>query len=368
MLDITLKLAEQKDEAELRQLTADMPMPGLVQIAYKREPDFFKAQVVEGRGSQTLIGVDTRSGTIAGMGTRSVKRAYINGEESGVGYLSSLRVSKPYRKTIHLARGYEFLRQLHQAGDADIYLSTMLGANTEAQKLTRGRGRLPTYHDIGQYRTMAISLSQNAYQSRAQGLNIRSADSSDLKMLVEFLNDQGKQRQFFPVYTEEDFFSDAGLLRRLLPEDILLAFNDRQLVGVMAAWDQRSFRQSVVTGYSQWMAFARPIYNLWASLTKLPPLPASGAVLNYGYLALLCIKDDSAAVCQALLGALMMRNRGRFSFIMAGLHERDPLLPVISRLRHMNYPSRLYVVCWHEGETVFNKLNENVPYLELGSL
>jgi len=54
---------------------------------------------------------------------------------------------------------------------------------------------------------------------------------------------------------------------------------------------------------------------------------------------------------------------------MAGLHERDPLLPVLRQYRHFPYASRLYVVCWEDGEEDFGNLDDwRVPYLELGAL
>jgi hypothetical protein len=53
---------------------------------------------------------------------------------------------------------------------------------------------------------------------------------------------------------------------------------------------------------------------------------------------------------------------------MTGCHERDPLLPALRRYRHFSYFSRLYVVCWPDGENDFRKLNGRVPYVELGSL
>ena len=56
------------------------------------------------------------------------------------------------------------------------------------------------------------------------------------------------------------------------------------------------------------------------------------------------------------------------AFFMAGLHERDPLLPVLRQWRALSYTSRLYVVHWPDGRAVFEQLDQRPPYLELGSL
>lgn len=367
MTRIALELAQEKDNKGLLDLMASMAMPGAVQVAYRREPDFFRALTVEGHTSQTIIGRDTDNDTIAGMGTRSLKPAYINGQKLNIGYLSGLRVLESYRGTIYLARGYQMLRKLHEDGQAMLYLSTMLNDNHIARRLTKSRAHLPAYHDIGQFRTMAISLN-----CRMPGIHsnvkIRSATADDTQMLVGFLNDHGKRRQFFPAYSESDFFSENGLLCGLRPEDILLAFRDEQLEGVIAGWDQKTFRQSVVTGYARWTGMARPAYNLWATLRGLPLLPPTGSILNYFYMAIPCVRDDSEDVFLALVRELIIRNRARHSFLMAGMHEADPLLPSLSRFRHFNYLSRMYVVCWEDGEGLFSSLSGRTPYLELGSL
>lgn len=367
MSRITLELAQEKDSGELLSLMANVSMPGSVRVAYRRDPDFFRALQVEGRASQTIVGRDAYNGKIAGMGTRSIKPAYVNGQLTNIGYLSGLRVSESYRGSIHLARGYEMLRSLHGDGQAVLYLSTMLNDNAVARKLTKSRARLPAYHDIGQFRTMAISLNCPV-PARNRTVDIRSAAAGDSGIVTEFLNEHGKRRQFFPAYSEDDFFTDKGLLLGMLPRDILLAFRGQRLDGVVAAWDQKSFRRSVVTGYSRWVDLARPLYNVWAKLSRLPALPPPGSVLDYCHLALPCVRDDAEDVFLALLRELILRNRNRYSFMVAGMHESDPLFPTLSRFRHFDYLSRLYVVCWPDGEDLFASLNGRVPYVELGSL
>ena len=139
-------------------------------------------------------------------------------------------------------------------------------------------------------------------------------------------------------------------------------------MGSAAAWDQRSFRQSQVAGYSRGLGAIRPLYNGLARLFGYPHLPPAGSYLDYCYLSLVCIKNNDPEILAALLAELIGRNRSRFSFLMAGFHERDPLLKVLRRYPHFSYPSRLYVVSWEDGEADFQRLDGRTPYLELGAL
>ena len=368
MSRIEIQLATQADDEELRRLMAEVPMPGRVRVAYCRSPSFFNALWVEGRTSQVIVGRDSLTGRLAGMGARSIKPMYVNGRETNVGYLSSLRVAEPYRRTPNLARGYEKLSELHRDGQARFYLSTILSDNRVAQRLTTARKRLPAYHDVGEFRSLAISLSQRIRSNTNGHLCIRPATCNDAPILARFLNEQGRRRQFFPAYSQSDIFCRGGLLPGLVPDDVLMAFSAERLEGVVAGWDQKDFRRSMVTGYTGWLAKTRLLYNLYARGIGLPVLPPVGAVLDYCYLALVCVRGDDREVFAALLKRLIRYKQRSFSFIMAGMHERDPLLPVLSQLRHWEYLSRMYVVCWQDGEPFFAELDDRIPYLELGAL
>lgn len=367
-MSVFFELAKNVDNQKLLKLMAEMPMPGPIQVAYRREPDFFDALRVEGRINQTVIGRDSETGEIAGMGTRSIKPMYVNGIEMKMGYLSGLRVREKYRMNIYLARGYQMIKKLHEDGETLLYLSTMLNDNSIAMKLTAGRSRLPAYHDIGQFKSMPISLSQSIRCRRLDNLSIRSAKEDDVPLIVSFLNDQGKRRQFFPVYSQSDFLNSKGLLSGIELNDILMAFSGNKLVGIVAAWDQKKIRRNIITGYSRWVSLLRPLYNSFAGFAGYPVLPSTGSLLNCFYLSLICVQEDNSDIFMNLLCELIKRKREKYSFMIAGMHEKDPLLSTFKKLKHLNYSSRMYVVCWPDGEKLFNELDDRPPYMELGSM
>jgi hypothetical protein len=250
-----------------------------------------------------------------------------------------------------------------------MYITTIIESNKVARRLlTSGRAGLPAYHDYGRYRCLAISLRQRIKLNGANNFEIRPATNDDVPAIVEFWHRQGIRRQFFPKYTAADLGSQEGILKDLLLKDIWLVYRNSELSGTAAAWDQRSFRQSMITGYSWPMAAVRPIYNAVAKMLGYPVLPSKVEMLEYLNLSLVCICDDDKDIFAALLARLMQHYKGGHRMLMAGLHERDPLLPVLRRYRHFAYDSRLYVACWDDGEACFKALDERVPYLELGAL
>ncbi|MDP3879066.1 MAG: radical SAM protein [Dehalococcoidales bacterium] len=367
---VVAEIAGPDNDAEIRNLLCQIPVPGAVQITYLYNPSFMASMKVEGRQSDIITGRDTDTGKLIGLGTRSIKPAFVNGELSPLGYLGSLRLAEEYRGSTYLARGYRELKRLHQAGPARLYITTIIESNKKAREiLTSGRAGLPAYHDFGRFCSLAIGLRRSPSRlSLPDNLLIRPAVMEDIPSLIEFWQREGSRRQFFPGYSAADLIDPEGLLGGLAPDDILLAFKEDKLVGTTGAWNQEPFRQSRVTGYNRWLGMLRSPYNLTAGRLGYPLLPRPGSDLDYFNLALVCISNDDRKVFAALLSQLLAKYHGSFDFFMAGLHEHDPLLPVLAKYRHFNYYSRLYVVCWEDGEHDFHNLDGRVPYLELGAL
>ncbi|MBY0521970.1 MAG: hypothetical protein K2R98_01140 [Gemmataceae bacterium] len=363
------ELATPADDADLRQVMAATPMEGRIRIGFRREPSWFDAAVVDGRWRQVIACRDLETGRVFGFGCRSIGERCVNGKVQDVGYLSSLRVLPEYRNIGLVARGYAFMKQLHQDRRVPFYLTTIAEDNTVAlQVLTSGRAGLPTYQPTGSYHTVALPLGQRR-AAPATGHTIRPARDEDLPALVAFLNRVGPRRQFFPKYEENDFRGVAGLLRGLKLEDILLAQCGGQLVGTLAAWDQHGFRQSVVHGYSDWLHVFRPVYNVWSRLRGRAELPAPGEALRYLTAALPVVANDDRDVFAALVDAAWWRaGGGPWSHLLVGLHEADPLLPVLRRYRAPRYTTHLYLANWDDGRDAVAALDGRVPYLELGSL
>jgi hypothetical protein len=362
-------ITNNSDDTELRELIGKSPMTGAIKVAFLREPNFFRAGQVYGQFTQTFSMRQIQTGLLAGMGTRAIKSAYVNGRRSEIGYLCNLRILPEHQKSSGLARGYNFLRELHSDNRAKLYLTTIIEGNSNARNiLESGRSSLPAYHDIGRFSMHALRLKENRELCLSSLIDTRCATPDDIGQIVEFLNAEGSRKQFFPEYRHGDFESKDGILLGLQLEDIYLAFDGDRLVGVTAAWDQTAFRQNMIAGYSRLIRAFRPFVNVGLGLLGYPILPKSQTVLNYFSLALVCIKDNDADTFSALLNTIISERKDRYSFMIGGFHENDPLLGVLKENRGISYSSRIYVVCWEDGEQDRIQLDSRIPYLELGAL
>ena len=364
-----IELATAEDDPGLRAVMAATPMHGAISVAFHREPSFFAAQAVEGPFRQVLLARHDPGGQIVGLGSRSIRQRYCNGEPTPVGYLSSLRLLQAHRQRGLVARGFRLLKRLHADGRAPLYLTAVAQDNPQARELlTSGRAGLPRYHPAGLYHTLAIPVGRKL-AARPTSVEIREARREDLPAVLEFLRRVGPRRQFFPCYDEADFRGDAGTFRDLAFGDLMLAYRNGRIVGTLAAWDQRRFRQEVIQGYAGALRLLRPVYNIYAGIRGQPRLPEPGAALRCLMAALPVVEDDDAGVFSALVDTLLHKRSGHaWDYLMIGMHEADPLLPSLRGLPARWYTTCVYTVCWEDGLERMRSLDGRPWYLELGTL
>lgn len=360
-------VATPADNEELLEFSAQAEMSGLIRFSFDRSPDYFAALRVEGRHTDVLVSREMKTGGVIATGQRSVKNVFVNGVSTPVGYLSGLRVGTSVRSAGFLSQGYARLNALQAQHPAPFHLTTIMEDNSPARRvLLSKRLGLPAYHDLGRFCCMALSL-QGKSRSRSS-LSLRRARAADAVSIIEFLNREGGNKQFFPEYRMEDFGRSDGLLPQLEWQDVCLAFHGPELVGMLAAWDQQKFRRWRVTGYTPWLGRCRHLLNLVARLRHMPLLPPSGETLNAFNLALVCIRDNDREVFRGLLDEVVRPPRNRYACFLAGLHERDSLLPELLSRPHVPLTSRIYRVDLDNQDRAHLNLDGRVPYLELGSL
>jgi hypothetical protein len=373
MSRFTFELATPADDDQLVELLSATPMEGAVSIALTRKPSYFAAADVDGQIVQVGIARDGESGRIVGMGSRSIGMKYVNGDRVAVGYLSGLRLLPEFRGRARLlARGYQFLQQLHADGAANFYITTIAADNsTAANLLTSGRADLPVYHPCGNYFTLAMS-TERALRNGTVGSNtflVRDARLSDRDAIVAYLNKHGPMRAFFPVYDEHDLFTGDGQLKGLHCEDVLLAIRDDEIVGTFGCWNQRAFKQIVIHGYRGWLRNLRPLYNGWANLRREPTLPSAGSVLPAKLAVIPCVRDDDPEIfCRLLFAALNKMASACEPLLLLGLHETDPLLPHARKYSSREYTTKLFIVYWPDKKVDVGQVTQRPIYLELGAL
>lgn len=339
-------LAEESDDDALRALLRQISMPGNITLSFQREPSFFLAEQAGSVMSQVMVCKDNKLGQIVGMGSRSMRPVYIDGQPAQVGYLSMLRGLPESRGNIALARGYRFLQELHTDGAVPYYFTTILDDNTEARSLlTSGRAGLPVYKPIARLLTYLLPLTKNPMGKRSSDA-VSRVEKDQLPAAVACLQQWNSRHQFAPRYTEQDMRGESQLLPGFCWENLYVYREHGKVLGTLGLWDQQSLKQTVVTAYAKRMQFIRPFYNLLAHIRGQPRLPQVGENIRILYAAFL---SGNADAFTSLLQRVCAGWSGKgYDYLSLGFCEGNELAPIASRYAAQQLASTVYIVYWQD--------------------
>ena len=368
-MSFTFRLAKAEDDDELRAVSyeASMSDSGLFSLGYGREPSFFHGLEIEGPFQQTGLFVDENNRG-AGTFTRTIRPLFVNGEKQDLGYIANARIRNEFRGSTITARAYKELKKLHADGRCPYYLSTILEGNVAVRKLlTSKRATLPAYHEVGRITCYAILLGRKV--PVPSSVKIQKGSKELLPEIVDCLNRNNRRKQFGLCWSEEDFAKENNLTRGLQVEDFLVAFRDGKVCGVVSKWDQRTFKQMTVQRFSFSMKCVKWLWDTVMPWSGYVALPNVGDSFDIFFCATPAVDNDNKEVFQALLHTMVNENGGGdYLCCVAGFCDGDPLATVASSLLNFSYASRLYVVCWDDGEEAFQALENRIPYVEAATL
>jgi hypothetical protein len=357
------------DDAAIRRLLAINPVPGPVTLTYEREPSYFLGCGTLGRFCQVLVARHRPSGEVVGIASRATRPLFVNGRVEEVGYLSQLRVDRRFRGRWLVSRGFHFLKQLDADGLVDGYLTSIPDENVVARGmlLDLRRDHFPVLREVDVLYTLALVLRAPKVAPQSP-YEICRGSWMDLGAIVAFLRRHGPAKQFFPAYAEDNFGA-SSLTLGFRVEDFILARRHGEVVGVVGLWDQSSYKQTVVRGYSGMLRWARPCHNVAAGLLGAQPLPPLGGHIRSAYASFICTVNNDPDIFRVLLRHVYnLAAERQYAYLMVGLTARDPLLAVARRYWHIAYRSGLYTVCWEDGSDLHERLDRRVPYVEIASL
>jgi hypothetical protein len=358
-------LATEADDRELRELLRQIAMPGNITLAFLREPSFFLAEQAGSIASQVLLCRDRTLGRLVGMGSRSFRSVYIDGGPATIGYLSMLRGISRARGNIGLARGYQYLKELHADGAVPYYFTTILAENSEAMRLlTSGRSGLPIYQPAARLVTYLLPLTRKR-RGHKPSAEVSKVRQDDLPQAVAFLQEWNSRYQFAPVYTLQDILGQSTLVPGFSWEDLYTYRQDGRVLGTLGVWDQQSFKQTMVTDYSRKMRAIRPVYNLYASMLSTPLLPPPGANIKVLYSA---FTSGARSVFEELLCQACDDWSGRgYDYLSVGFCVDHECSSIAARYATQRIASTLYIVYWAENSVSLPQESGPV-HLEIATL
>jgi len=367
---VDYELADSRTEAQFRQMLRENSLTGRINVLLTRDPNAFHAAAISGDVYELMLGYDRETRELLGGGARFEFDAFINGEVMCIGYLGELRVQGGLRQRRGmLLNAYRAMRERHEQGQAPFYITTIVSDNVSTRRLLEaGLSDMPTYQPIEELLTLTIPVKQAARISLPR-VEVEACGPGQLDDLAHRLDTTGRAHQFHPVWTAGTMASPERC-RGIQGSDFFVVRNDSDIRGACCLWDQRSFKQTVVSGYSKQLARVRPFFNVIAPLLRQPRLPPKGRSIESAFLSHLSVDADDEEAMLALVrhAARQAIPRG-IDYLMIGLAARNPLCKVLkNRFYCHEYASMIYLVYWDDGREIASTIDDRIPHPEVAIL
>jgi hypothetical protein len=340
-------MALASDDAALRELFRQTPLPGTFEVTLEHEPCYFHS-VADAARHDVFVG--TRDGRVIGCGSRVTRESWWEGKESLTAYLGDLRChpSMQRRAGWLIRDGYRALAGVAAESPTSVTWTAVFEENTTARKVLAGRPAkskmLPAYLDRGRLFCPILPVPRRAKPPRLSGVTWHQGKAGDWEEVAGFLNAQSSHRPLAPSHRASDF---AGRLRWpcLDATDFLLARRGDRLVGSVAVWDLRPVRQVRLAALHGWLKQCRLPVNGLARLLGWPGLPRNGSILPMAFVSFLAVENEEPELAGAmLLAARALAARRGLGFLCACAHEDHPFAKVLGRLTAIPSHGRLYQV------------------------
>lgn len=325
-----VRRARTHDGPALLELLEQRATPGGFTVLYTRRPDPYASYTSEHPQVELTVSEDKR-GLVDAQLAVIPQEIYLQHTLCKVGYLTGLE-----RREGSLAPLPELLRFAWEQSDCRELYCSVLGQNDPAQTLfQKPRRALPTLQQFCSYRTYLVGPRALMRLQRGRGLpSIEVCSSPSQAELQTFYRQHAPQHAGFPSVEPLDTYA------HLCSDDFYALKVNDELVAACALWDQRSYKQYVVTQYKGAYRVATRLGALLQMLGYFP-LPQKGTVAPCIHVSFLLAEEESPHFLACLLAHLGKELLAQGSFACIGAAQGSPLDQLLSKLPAISFPSTL---------------------------
>jgi GNAT superfamily N-acetyltransferase len=364
-MSITYRLGTPEDNPKIQELVAKVTMPGPATFCFQRVPDFFTGAKVIGEEFWLVVAVDhERQDTLAGLTVFSAKDVYISGKPRRLFYSGDTRVDPFYRRRGIGTDMFKVQKQFRKADD--LLDGLVIKENVSTILKARDTGEF-----FNSWFTHVIETSfmftRKAAPRIPAGVEIRRATNADAAVMQAFHDKEAPRRNGYPIYSFAKLIAKDPFYAGLSMGDFALAFKNGQLVGMLAAWNQKAYKQTRLMAFGTALKLIRPVYNLYAKLFGGFNLPPVGGMLNYLSAYNVHIANDDKAVFQALIDWVMVNQGEGYDALAVCMAQGDPLDAVPRSYKRQKMFTNHYWMSYGDDPTP--GIDSARPlYMELGRL
>lgn len=349
-------------DQQIRSLVRACKMPSpYIELDYQTEPSFFSALSVYGHRHDMILIRPPGFESLAGLGIRSVSRAYLGGKIVELGYLHHLRFLPEIRGGSFLLRGYKALRQVFNRHPVSATLTAILEDNRPARAALenqRAGGTMPVYKPISRFLTALIPLRgpgarwPQRYRTTFNSAGpARKLTQADLPQLLALFVAAGQCNEGSPAYVAADFADPAeGRLAGLDITSMIGIFIGSELHAAIGIWNQQTYKQIVLSHLCIPLLALRDAWQAGRALWGDCPIPAVGEKVNSVLLDPWVVRPGfERELMPELLAAAMREAQSHGALFAAfGVAEKNPAINAVKSVFFLPYWSIIYQVFWPE--------------------
>lgn len=333
---IEIRAANEADNQGLLALTRVTPMAGTISIRIDRDPDFFALLRLRGEGK---VFVAVREREVVGCISASLRTAYVSGIPESVAYIGDMKVHPRLSGTRIALRLIRALEGYLRAIGNDLCFSVVAEGNHRAMPLFEGRLGIPRWADLGRF--IVDELMPSPITALAKGYRTEGAVSADLPAITRLLDGLYRSRQFAPRLSEEELEHSFSGSREDPFSRLFVARTSERVVATLSLQDAREVKQNVLLDAPIALRGALGLLRIASAALPGFCVPRIGDSLRLLCARHIACEDGHLSALKCLLSmARAEAFRRRFTFLVIGLHERDPLRSLVRGIPGFTFSSR----------------------------
>lgn len=335
-------------------------------LCFDRSPDFFKLSHV-GYDYCRYAGL-IKDNKLQGIAGTCYFEGLINQEYTTIIYYTSLYLR-------NAARNHGFFYQSSEVLGTQLYndckygMSIIMKGNKLATKLISRRvDKYPWMFHNKIVDTLKVeNIIISTHKKNRKGYQIRAANENDIHEIIGLLQDNYSGRTFAPKVDRINFLRTLEKRDGIELSDYYIAEQDGKMVGMCAAWNTTSFKQTKVLEYKGKYRWIRKLNNLARPFLGLPSLPKPGENLKEITLLDFAVKDNNEEIMKALITHIYnVYRRQNFNTIIFGSYESDPLLKAVESFNATSVES--HIVIAGRNKELLDQISVNKPYINVAIL
>jgi hypothetical protein len=354
---IEIRLAEKADNEGLLALSRITPMAGAISLRIDRDPDFFALLRLRGK-SKVFVAVRGRE--VVGCISTASRTAYLSGVPETIAYIGDMKIHPGFSGSRISMRLLTALRaDLHRSG-IDVCFCVAADGNHRVLPLFEGRLGLPRWSSLGRF--LVDGLLPSPFHSGSKSYVVEAAQRTDVSAISLLLDRFHKSRQFAPQLLEDEVTAAMFASPEVPFSKTFVARSGQRIVAAITLCDIGPVKRNVFLNAPSALKSALALLRLAATPFRGFQVPKRGEALRLlNVRHLVCEEGHEASLPVLLSLARAEAFRHRFTFLMLGLHERDPLRSLVRRIPRLTFSSLAFSTSL-AGPARLEELCRGIPY------